>query len=115
MSDTDYFTLTMAPGDEMRLFVSIQALFVFIDNDGQREYTRNGHRLATRNIEHWMGVTLPRNGRGQAFRRERIALVNALILAEAMGLSIPDRYGKASDWIETIHGDFPIFDIEGSI
>lgn len=115
MGDTEYRTLNFTYADSMRLFVSIQALFIYIDSDGQREYTRNGHSIATRTIEQWMGLTLPRNGRGQAFRRERIALVNALILAEDMGIGIPDRYGKSSDWIETIDGDFPVFDIEGSI
>ena len=93
--------------DVMRLFVSIQALIMYIEHDGQAEITRNGHSIAVRNIEGFLGTTFPRNGRGQRLRRERIALVNALILHESLGQEAPDRWPSIFQVADQIEGEFP--------
>lgn len=113
MTDTDEMTqVEFGMPDRMRLFVSIQALIVYIDHDGHMELTRGGHMIAVRNIENWIGSPLPSNRKGQRLRRERIALVNALAIYEALGETAPQYWPTIPQVAAGIDGDFPLVQID---
>lgn len=64
----------------LHLFVSIQALDIYLRHDGRAEITRGGHRRAVQIIEEMAGYEMPRNTAGHKHRREVVALMNALIM-----------------------------------